>query len=110
VVKLLDIQLEDERAERARRSHASAIGELQASPLAGAKVIAGVELSDATTRVIAHKLGRAPRWVGVSVVRGASSAGVITETRGSPYDASQVLALTASGYGATITVDLLVLP
>jgi hypothetical protein len=110
VVKLLDIELEDERAERARRSHASAITELQTGPLAGAKVIAGISLPDGELRTVAHKLGRAPRWVGVSVVRGASTAGVITETRGGQYNASQLLALTASGYGATITVDLLVLP
>jgi hypothetical protein len=110
MVKLPSIELEDEKAERVRRATNSAIEELQALPFAGARVIRDVTLADGVAKTIAHKLGRAPRWVGVSVLRGAVTPGVLNETRGHPHDAKQVVVLTASGYGATVTVDVVVLP
>jgi hypothetical protein len=53
-------------------------------------------------------------FVGVSVPSGAVAAGFINELRtrytaGSPVDRSKAVVLRASGYGATIRVDVTVL-
>jgi hypothetical protein len=73
-------------------------------------VVAGVELADGVVTPIAHKLGRAPAWMGISLVRGAASTGRIDDTsREGGNDRSKFAVLTATGWGATITVDLLVL-
>lgn len=103
------ITLAERDAEQVRRSHHDAILELQGSPLAGGKVVQGVQLVDGKATTVSHWLGRAPKWVGVSVPRGAVSAGFITETRGTGRDANRVVILTASGFGATVTVDVTVL-
>ncbi len=107
MVNLAAITLAATKAEEVRRSHHDAIGELQRAPLAGAKVVSGVRLENGKATTVAHGLGRAPKWVGISAVRGASSAGFINETRGG-VDAARVLVLTASGFGATITIDVMV--
>ena len=67
-----------------------------------------VALPDGQIVPVAHRLGRAPAWVGVSVPRGPVSAGYVEEVRDSA-DRARVVALRATGYGATITVDLAVL-
>ncbi len=106
MVNLAAITLADTKAEEVRRSHHDAIGELQRAPLAGAKVVSGVRLENGKATTVAHGLGRAPKWVGISALRGAASAGFINETRSG--DTSKSVTLTASGYGATITVDVMV--
>lgn len=95
-------------AEKARRAHEDCIVELQKLPGAGLRVIAGIELADGTARPIAHKLGRAPLWVQASCVRGAVSSGRIEEVR-STNDRTQIVVLKATGYGATVTVDVAIL-
>jgi hypothetical protein len=106
----LPIVLADQDAERANRNHRERIDELQALPLVGARVVPGVELADGITTQVAHKLGRAPAWIGVSAVRGASTTGRIDDTsRTGGNDRAKFAVLTATGWGATITVDLLVL-
>ena len=42
----------------------------------------------------------------MSAVRGATATGRIVESRPSANDRTQVVTLTATGHGATITVDL----
>lgn len=96
-------------AERVRRDHHEAIRELQDSPLASARVIQGVELESGAETPVAHGLGRRPRIVLVSPPRDPSSTGRIEEIRSSDHDRTSVVALKASGWGATITVDLLVM-
>ena len=97
-------------AERVRRNHHEAIAEIQQAPLVGAVVLPGIELEDGVETPVAHRLGRAPRFVSPSIVRGASSAGFIAEIRAGGYNRAQHLVLKASGWGATITLDLLVVP
>lgn len=97
-------------AERVRRSHAEAIVELQRVPLVGAIILASIELEDGAETPIAHRLGRVPRFVTASLVRGAVTTGRIDDIRTTSYDRSRFLVLQANGYGATITVDLMVVP
>jgi hypothetical protein len=105
--KPLDVALPDVRSERVRRAHAEAIEELQGVPLVAAALIKDVSLADATDTPIAHGQGR-PVLVFVSPVRGASTSGRVTETRSATYDRSKFVVLRATGFGATVTVDLLV--
>lgn len=94
-------------AETARRAHEECILEIQRQPGVGARVIAGVELADGVERPIAHKLGRAPVFVRESCPRGAFSTGRVEEIR-STNDRAQTIILKATGWGGTITVDVLV--
>ncbi len=109
MISLLPIKLADEQVERVRRNHHDAIEELRGQALAGARIIRDVSLANAVVTPIAHKLGR-PVMVFVSAIRGASTSGRIEEVRDGTYDRSQYITLEATGYGATITVDLLVVP
>ncbi len=102
----LSITLDDEKSERANRNHEGRIDELQGLPLVNARIVT-VQLADGVATPIAHGLGRTPLWVAVSVPRGALSAGFLVETR-EGVDRSKFAMLTASGYGATITIDLAV--
>jgi len=94
-----------------RRNFADAIAELQKLPMASAKVISGVELASGVDTLVPHGLGRAPIMHWPSSVRaagGVPSAGVIEEYRDG-VDRTRYIKLRASGYGATITVDLVVM-
>jgi hypothetical protein len=106
VVKPEPLELEDERSERVRRSHAAAIVELQGLPCATQRVVSNVQLANNVPKVVNHKLGRSPSFVSTSVPRGATSAGFIVEVRGGNIDPTKSVVLTASGFGATITVDV----
>jgi hypothetical protein len=107
MVNILDLKLDDDDTERVRRSHSEAIKDLQRSL---PRVIPNIALVDGKATTVAHGLGRAPRAVIQSIARGSVSAGFITETRPSGTDRSKTIVLQASGYGATITVDVVVLP
>jgi hypothetical protein len=104
--QIQDIRLKDVDAERVRRDHADAIKEIQALL---PKVIPSVTLEDGVETHVSHGLGRAPRAVWETIVRGAITAGRIVEDR-SNVDRTKSVKLTANGYGATITVDLVVMP
>lgn len=105
----LAVRLADADAERVRRSHEERIRELQALPAAGLVVLQDIELADGVATRIVHKLGKAPRWIGPSVVRGATTTGRIVESRDSG-NRQHAVTLTATGWGATITIDLLAMP
>lgn len=81
------------------------IKQLQDVALLRGRLIAGVELANAADVDIQHLLGRS--WQGWIVVdtTGAAAAGRIDGTTAA-YDASTLLRLRATGYGATITVAL----
>ncbi len=98
-----------EAAEAARRTHEDAIRELQDLPAASLRVISNIELADGVVTTVAHKLGRAPIWVGPSAPRNAASTGRLMEYRAAEYDRTKVVALQAVGFGATIVIDLAVL-
>jgi hypothetical protein len=101
----ITIRLDDEKAERVRGEHHRKIVEIQGQPFAGAMVVSSVSLANAVVTPVPHRLGRTPDWVGVSVIRGATATGRIVE---SARD-DKFVTLTATGHGATITVDLVVL-
>jgi hypothetical protein len=107
VIALLAVKLADELLERVRRNFADAISEIQRLRITGARVLEGIELDDGVETLVSHTLGRRA-VVFVSPVRGAASAGRIDELRDG-VDASKFIKLMASGYGATVTVDLLVM-
>jgi hypothetical protein len=97
--------------DRSRRELTEAVRELQRSVLSGAAVISNVSLADATTTTVAHGLGRVPVFVSVSVPRGPSTSGRIEEIRttSGTNDRRKYITLQANGYGATVTVDVLIL-
>lgn len=105
------IQLADADAERVRKNHEVRITELAQLPLARAKVISNVSLESGIETPVVHGLGRRPLFVMPSAPRGASSSGRIEEIRtaASTHDPAQRVVLKATGWGATITVDVLVL-
>jgi len=127
---LVATRLADTTAEQVRRSHAQAIGEWQASAAAGLRVITGITVNSNQVVTVAHGLGRAPLWVGVSAVRwdktvtAALAVGTVIDygsnddpfspAGGNPVDRTKVVKLGALGFttGASvvaITFDLLVL-
>lgn len=107
MIALLGIKLVDELAERVRRNFFEAITELQKLRTSGATVLEGVELEDGVETLVAHTLGRRVA-VFPSAIRGASTSGRIEELRDG-VDFRKFVKLKATGYGATITVDLWVL-
>lgn len=106
---LLSITLADPDSDRVRRSHADAIGDLQGSAQSAARIVENVRLADGVATPVAHGLPKAPRWVQASAPRGPISAGLIEEIRVGT-DRSRVVVLRATGYGTTISVDVMVAP
>jgi hypothetical protein len=104
VKQLLTIALQGD-ADRVRRNHAEAIGELQGRPLVGANIVGDVSLADGVATSVAHGLGRPARFVVASAPRGAVTSGRIEEVRGT-HDRAKYVVLKASGWGATIVVDV----
>lgn len=104
--QLPEIGLSDPVLERVRRDHAEAIRELQRFlPI----IVKNVVLEDSTSTHVAHGLGQVPRAITTSVPRGAiATAGRIGETTDASLDRSKTVVLTATGWGATITVDVMV--
>lgn len=110
----IDQRLGDLTAERVRQSHAQAIRDLQDSPAIDMQVIQGVVLPSGAGVLVSHRLGRAPKFIGISAIRGAATAGVVDDLgvvdgAGNPIDRTKQLALRARSYGATITVDVQVM-
>lgn len=95
--------------ERIRRDLAEAARELQVSPLAGATTIKDVALVDTVATPIPHRLGVAAFAIW-SAPRGPATVGMIEEVRESQYDRALFVVLKATGYGATITVDVKAVP
>lgn len=105
----ISIRLDDVSAEQVRRNHDDRISELQGLPFAQAKLIQNVSLPNATNVPIAHGLGRKPSLILVSPPRDNTTAGSISETRASNLERDSLVILQANGFGATITVDVVVL-
>lgn len=107
----LVIQLKDADTERVRRNHELRLAELAGLPLARGLIVPNVLLVDGVATEVVHALGRRPSFVKASDPRGPSTSGRIEEVRaaGASHDPTQRLVLKASGWGATITVDVLVM-
>jgi hypothetical protein len=67
-------------------------------------ILRDVEIPNGGGVTVPHGLGYAYSHVSVSPVRGASSTGRIAEDR--TVDAKKFVRLTATGFGAAVTVDL----
>lgn len=113
MISLLDTRIDDRTTpqdhERIRRNTTDAVKELQASPFVRAVTIRDQALEDGVTTPIPHRLG-VRAFVVWSPVRGPSTVGMIEEVRDEQYDPSLYVVLKASGYGATVTIDLKVVP
>lgn len=116
------IKLSDSDAERVRQSHHQAIREIQDLPIASARVIRNVTVVNNNSVTVAHGLGRAPIYVGVSAIRwdGAAfiDAGTVfdwgaKDSNGFPINRAEVIVLAADNFSSagsvTLTFDLLVM-
>jgi hypothetical protein len=104
----LDVRLPDPATDRAMRDHRRAWTDLLALVAIGARVIHGIELADGVDTPVAHELGRAPLYVRESCPRGATSTGRVVEVSSADFNRAEHVVLRATGWGATITVDVLV--
>jgi hypothetical protein len=95
--------------ESIRRNLADALRELQGSTFARVTTVKDVALADGVSTPIPHRLGVAAFAI-PSPVRGASTSGRIEEVRDTQYDRSLFIVLRATGYGATVTVDVKAVP
>lgn len=95
--------------ERSRRNLADAIRELQLSSFAQPTTVKDVTLADGVATPVPHKLG-VPAFAMLSPVRGAVTVGMIEEVRETQYDRTLFVVLRATGYGATVTVDVKAVP
>jgi hypothetical protein len=105
MIALLPVRLDDDKAERVRRNHGDAIAELQRMRAALATLKKDVVLADGVPTPIAHGLGR-PAFATHTPPRGAVSTGRIEEVRDGSHNRDQYVVLKATGWGATITVDV----
>lgn len=101
-------QVADPDVERVVRELRAKVVELQRLPLAGAVIVKGVELEDGVPRAVPHRLGRPFVTFFHSPPRSPSTSGRIEDVRSSSFDAKQFVVLEANGFGATITVDVVV--
>ncbi len=101
----IELRLEDQRSEEVRRNHGQCLRELQNAPGARCVIVEDVSLADGVATIVAHGLGRTPRFVSTSVIRGATSTGRIVESY-EGIDRRKVVKLTANGHGATIKVSV----
>jgi hypothetical protein len=107
----ISIKLDDDAAERVRRNTDQQIRELQQLPMSSAVVLRGVVVPNNGTVPVNHPLGRAPVFVGISLMRVPSfvTAGQVGESTVNVGDRSQTILVSAAGFGQAITVDVLVL-
>lgn len=100
--------LPDPSLEAVRQDHAAAIHELQALPAVSIRIVTNVSLADGVETPVAHGLGRPPQWVRESCPRSPSTSGRVEEVRTGSGDRRKFVVLKATGWGATITVDVMV--
>lgn len=101
-------RVSDPILEEIRRVHEDKIRELQTQPGAGLRTISDITLKDGVATPVPHGLGRVPAFVKESCVRGAVTAGVVSELRDGSVDRRLYVLLKATGYGADVAVDLVV--
>lgn len=105
-------QLADPSSEAVRRNHEQRIAALEA--VSDEVIVTGAVLANGVGQLVVHGLGRAPAFIGISAVRSTPpTAGVVqdfgvVDGSGNQVDRTQAVWLRAVGFGAAITVDLLV--
>lgn len=102
-------ELDDENSEIMRLELERKIVELQQLPAVALTLLGSFDLADGVKVLIPHGLGRRA-FVWCSPPRGASTTGRVEEVRdnGGP-DPTKYVVLKATGWGATISVDVAVL-
>lgn len=107
-------RFDDSAQDESHRDHRERLDELQSLPFVNARLLSSVALPDSTVVTLRHGLGKAPSAVFLSVPSGATASGRVIElrdTNGSErIDRDQYIVLEAFGYGATVRVDVLVVP
>ena len=110
MIQLFDIRIDEQTSpvdiDRALRNVRDAIRDLQRR--SAPTLLNGIELTDGVATPVAHGQNRRVR-VFVSPVVGASTSGRIEEVLDSGHDLTKFVVLKASGFGATVTVSLVVL-
>jgi hypothetical protein len=104
--KAVPPRIDDRKVDEAIRETHQRIDEIAASPITGRRIIANVQLADGVDTPIPHGLGRAATWVKTSCPRGAVAAGYIVDVRTTSHDRAKFVVLKATGWGATIEVDV----
>jgi hypothetical protein len=95
-------QIPDPDLERIRRETEQRLEQLERPASA---LIKDVTLADGVATPVPHRLGQ-PVSAFCSPPRGAVSTGRIEELRAGTHDRSKYVVLKATGWGATITVDV----
>lgn len=101
---------DDPKVERAFKDQARTVDTIAAAPGVNMAVLGAFELADGVETPIPHKLGKVPSAAWASFVRGPVTVGMIEEVTSSSWDRAKYLTLKASGYGATVTVVVVVVP
>lgn len=111
LTKLAAVKLDDANAERARDSHATAIGELQNLPAVGMIALGEFTIGHQKSITVNHRLGRRPVMVYVSpprIVAGITAGGNVFEIVGA-VDRTQQIQLYADGFTVPVTVTVVVM-
>lgn len=98
------MRLDDQKADDVRRNQEARMRALE--DLSDRELVEGVALADGVETRVPHRLGKKPRLVLVSAVRGAAAPGYINELRDGSADRTKAIVLVATDYGATVTVDV----
>lgn len=106
----LGAYLPDVAEERARRVHEQRIDQLQKAPLAQARLLRDVLLTNGVNTAVAHGLGRRASVFLSQPREFSSTIGTITEQRVDDIDPRRFVVLRATGWGgsSTVLVDMLV--
>lgn len=107
MTKILDTKIGDPALDNAIRNVRDAVKEHASSPFLGAVFVKDVTIADGAFVPVSHGLGRTPNIVIVSPPRNPTSTGRVVEVRDG-FDRTKMVKLHASGWGATITVDVLI--
>ena len=99
-------QLDDAKTDQAMRGHREALQAITDHPVMATRYVPNVSLADGVVTQVAHGLGRVPVFVRESCPRGGVAVGAIEDVRTGGYDRTKYVALRATGWGATIVVDL----
>ncbi len=114
LTRLLEARIADPTTDSVVKSHAVTLKEIMALPASEIRVIGPVQLPDGSGVQIPHGLGRKPLTFFLSPPDGATAAGVVQDygsitPAGAPNDQTRYISLRAVGFGATITVMVMVL-
>lgn len=99
----LDVVLGDDKAEQVRQNVNGRLKEL--GDRNEVVDLGEVSLPDSKVVRVGHQLGRYPKMVVWSPPRGAATPGLLEEVRDG-IDRSKFVGLRATGFGATVRVDI----